>query len=254
MKPKIKQSNTPVCRAALVTGGTRGIGKACVYALARNGFRVAFCYKESSRAAQQIECELQSEGHAVIGYACDVTDYAAVTDLYASTAKTIGVIDTLVNNAGAAHRMLFTDESPDTFENVLAINLKSAMYVSRVYAPDMLSASFGRIINISSVHGTHGASMETVYSAAKAGLDGFTKALAKELSPSGITVNALAPAWVDTLMTRGFTASEKTAFLKAVSAQESTPQQAAAAVLKLASETAGHINGKILCIEKANRL
>ena len=243
-------TKTPEYRAALVTGGTRGIGQAAVYALARAGYRVAFCYKESSGLAAKMVADLQAEGRFVCAYRCDVSDFNAVSALYHDVKKTFGYIDTVVNNAGLAHKSLFFDETPESIEAVLAANLKGAMYVCRAFAPDMVQNGFGRIVNLSSVFGRCGASMEVVYSAAKAGILGFTKSLARELAPSNITVNAVSPGFIETDMNRALTESERAEFLKAVPANRAgTANEVAAAILFLASAQASYITGQDLGID-----
>ena len=234
-------------RTALITGGTRGIGQATVYAFARAGYRVVFCYKKSAAAAAEIVSELQNEGRYVCTYQCDVSDYTAVERLYSETKKVFGFIDTVVNNVGVAHQRLFTNETPASIDAGLADNLKSVLNVCRVFIPDMISAQFGRIISLSSVFASTGASMETLYSASKAGIEGFTRALAKELASSKVTVNAVAPGFIDTDMNQHLSIKERAQFLKTVPlGRAGTPEEIAPVILFLASKDAGYITGQVI--------
>ena len=161
---------------ALITGGSRGIGAAVVRAFAGAGYRVAFFYRSSEQAAQTLAGE--TGAYAI---RCDVSDSAAVQTACAEAARLLGHIDVLVNNAGIAQQKLFTDITDDDWAAMLSVNLSSAFFVCRAVLPDMISRRYGRIINVGSIWGQVGASCEVHYSAAKAGLIGLTKGLAKEV-------------------------------------------------------------------------
>lgn len=178
----------------LVTGASRGIGYAVARAFAERGDTVFATYKSTADTLPALEKEnLAGE---VIPVYCDVSDEESVKDLFAE----VGEVDVLVNNAGIAQFSLLSDISGNDWDRMLDTNLKSAFLCSREGSKDMIRRGFGRIINISSVWGIVGASCESHYSASKAGLCGFTRALAKELGPSGITVNCVSPGVIDTDM------------------------------------------------------
>ena len=179
-------------RVALVTGASRGIGAATALELAKNGFDVIVGYKENRDLALNTANEICLIGRRADIFCADVGDYDAVCKMKDFAAKTFGFVDTIVNNAGISHYKMFVDMTPG--------DLKGVFNVSRLFVPDMVSAMFGRIINVSSMWGLVGSSLETLYSAAKAGVIGFTKSLAKELGASGITVNAVAPGVINTDM------------------------------------------------------
>ena len=163
-------------RTALITGGSRGIGAAAVRAFARAGFRAAFFYRADEAAAQTVARET---GAAAIR--CDVSDPDRVRKACAEAEKTLGHIDALVNNAGIAQQKLLTDITDEDWRRMLDVNLSGAFYVTRAVLPGMISLKSGSIVNVSSVWGQVGASCEVHYSAAKAGLIGLTRALAKEV-------------------------------------------------------------------------
>ena len=243
--------NQPVnnIRTALITGGTRGIGKQAVYALAQNGYRVAFCYKNNDDLAQKIVSDCQKKGYFVCGFKCDVSDFNAVKNLKKEVSNVFGQIDTIINNAGISHKNLFVDETPKTVADVLSVNFNSVFNVTNAFAPDLISQQFGRIINISSVFGVHGASCESIYSSAKSAIIGLTKSLAKEFGSSNITVNAIAPGLIDTDMNSDLSDAEKSEFLSKLSIKRAgTVGEIADAICFLASNKAAYITGQVLNI------
>ncbi len=178
-------------RTALVSGASRGIGRACARALAESGYRVVVNYRERRQAAEDLAYSIG--GTAV---RADVSDREAVRRMF----EAAGNVDALVVNAGVALQKLFTDTTPEDWRRVFAVNVDGAYNLIQAALPHMIHEKWGRIVLISSVWGVHGASCEAAYSASKAALIGLTKALAKELGPSGITVNCVAPGVIDTDM------------------------------------------------------
>lgn len=186
-------------KTVVITGGTGAIGSMTAYLAVRQGWRVVFGYHQNQQAAENLLEDLLALGGEVEAVQGDLTkgeDRAALIER-------AGRIDLLVNNFGIAHYREFSQESDETIAEVLQQNLTSHMALTRLALPKMLAAHSGAIINISSVWGQTGGSCEVAYSAAKAGLIGFTKALAKELAPSGITVNCVAPGCVESRMLAG---------------------------------------------------
>lgn len=229
-------------RTALITGGSRGIGAAAVRAFARAGFRAAFFYRADEAAAQAVARET---GAAAIR--CDVSDPGRVREACREAEGTLGHIDALVNNAGIAQQKLLTDITDEDWRRMLDVNLSGAFYVIRAVLPGMISRKHGSIVNVSSVWGQVGASCEVHYSAAKAGLIGLTRALAKEVGPSGVTVNCVCPGVIQTDMLGGFTPGD----LKALAEETplgrlGTPQEVAAAILWLCQEDAAFVTGQVL--------
>ncbi len=234
-------------RNVFITGGTRGIGRGLTEAFAENGFGVAFCYKNSDALAKEIVAEFTARQVNVLAIECDVSDYKAVQRAYKEIKICFGFTDTVINNAGVSRYALFTDETEKDFDAVVNANLKSVFNVCNVFAPDMVSEKFGRIINISSVWGVCGASMETLYSMTKAGVIGLTKALSKELAPSGITVNSIAPGFIDTDMNSVFTEAERREIVNEIPVgREGDVKDIAAAALYLAGENSGFITGEVI--------
>ena len=232
-------------KTALITGGSRGIGAAIVRALAKQGWRVAFCYKSSGEAA----CQLAAETGAV-PIPCDVTDSGQVRAMVTEAARRLSHIDLLVNNAGVAFQGQLTDMTDDDWHFVLDTSLSAAFYTCRAAIPGMVSRRDGRIINISSIWGRVGASCEAAYSAAKAGLIGLSKALAKELGPSGITVNCLCPGVIQTDMLACYTPEDLAALADETPlCRLGTPEDVAAAVCWLAGDEAGFITGQVIGVD-----
>ena len=231
-------------KAVLITGGTGGIGRALVRAFAAAGYAVAFTYKSNTDAAEMLTREC---GALAIN-----ADGRIESDVIAAVERTVnelGRIDVLVNNAAVSSFSLLTDLSLEAWNDTLAVNLTAPFLFSRAVIPNMLTRHEGSIINISSMWGLVGSSCEAHYSASKAGLIGLTKALAKELGPSGITVNAIAPGVIDTPMNSHLDAESLAALC------EETPvgrlgraEEIAAAAVFLASDSARFITGEVMNI------
>ncbi|MBE5802473.1 MAG: SDR family oxidoreductase [Clostridiales bacterium] len=232
-------------KTALITGGSRGIGAAIVRAMSENGYRVAFCYKASQDAASRLAHET-----GAIAIPCDVTDSRQVQSMVAAALGQLGHIDVLVNNAGVAWQGLITDMTDDDWRAVLDTSLTAAFLTCRETLPGMISRRGGRIINISSIWGRVGASCEAAYSAAKAGLIGLTKALAKEVGPSGVTVNCLCPGVIQTDMLACYTPADLSALADETPlCRLGTPEDVAAAVCWLADDAAAFVTGQVIGVD-----
>ena len=230
----------------LITGGSRGIGAACVRAFAVQGDRVAFIYRSSEQAATSVAT---ATGAAAIR--ADVSDSAeAERAVREAEAALGGGIDVLVNNAGVAQIKLFTDLTDDDWRRMMATDLDGAFYVTRAAVRGMIARHSGRIVNIGSMWGKVGASCEVHYSAAKAGLRGMTMALAKELGPSGVTVNCVEPGVIETEMNVALDDKIKAELADATPlCRMGTPEDVAAAVRFLASDEASFVTGQCLGVD-----
>ncbi|MGN0519889.1 MAG: elongation factor P 5-aminopentanone reductase [Candidatus Fimenecus sp.] len=236
-------------KVAAVTGASRGIGAATALALADEGFAVAVLYQTNQAGADACVQSILTNGGQARAYRVDVTDSAAVAAVTAQIEREMGAVSVLVNNAGISEQKLFTEITDSDWERMLAVHLDGAFYMTRAFLPAMLHEKYGRIINIASMWGETGGSCEVHYSAAKAGLIGLTKALAKELAPSGITVNAVSPGAVDTDMMRML----GTEICKSVAEETpvgrlARPEEIADAVCFLANEKAAYITGQVLSV------
>lgn len=186
----------------IVTGGARGIGKAICIELAQNNYNVILSYNKSEKEAEMIKKQLQNYGYNIDVYKADVTKKSEVDKLMNYVVEKYKKIDVLINNAGISQIKPFADITEKDWDDMITTNLKSAFYTSQSVLSNMLQNQSGLILNISSIWGNIGASCEVHYSVSKAGLNGFTKALAKELGPSNIRVNAIAPGIIDTDMNK----------------------------------------------------
>ena len=195
-------------QVAIVTGASRGIGREIAKSLAKQNIKVIANYNNSEEKAIELKKELEAEGIVIDIVKADVSKREEIKNLVKYAIENYGKIDILINNAGISEYKLFTDETDDDWNRVINTNLYSAFAVSQEVIPNMVKNTNGCIINISSVWGMVGASMEVLYSVSKAGIDGLTKALAKELGPSNIRVNAIAPGIVDTDMCKNFNEEE----------------------------------------------
>lgn len=230
-----------------ITGASRGIGREAARLFAREGWRVAAGCRTHREEAQALCRSLQEAGCDSYTVCGDVADREAVSRMFDEIEERLGPVDALINNAGFAMQKLFQDTSPEEWERMLAVTLTGAYNCCRRALPGMLHKKRGSIVNVSSIWGMTGASCETAYSAAKAGLIGLTKALARELGPSGIRVNCVAPGVIETDMCAGF--SEETMGLlreEIPLSRIGTPREAAEAIVFLASERASFITGQVL--------
>lgn len=236
--------------AALVTGGGRGIGRAICLALAKAGFDVCINYAASAAAAEQTAEECKVFGVQAMTLQADVTDPAQCQALVETAAKTFGRLDVLVNNAGVTADKLILRMQEEDFDKVINANLKGAFFCCKTACKLMMRQRYGRIINISSVVGLHGNAGQSNYAASKAGLIGLTKSLAKEFAARGVTVNAVAPGFIETDMTAAMSDAAKEAALTAVPAGKiGHAEDVANAVAFLASAEAGYITGQVLCVD-----
>lgn len=195
-------------KTVFITGGSRGIGECAVYEFSRLGYNVAFTYFKSEEKAQEI---IKSTG--ACGIFCDVSKSDSVNNAIKIATEKYGKIDILINNAGISEFALFTDITDEAWHKMIDTNLSSAFYTSRAVLPQMISRKDGIIINVSSMWGQVGASCETHYSVSKAGMIGLTKALAKEVGPSGIRVNCVCPGTIDTEMNAHLSVGDKEALI-----------------------------------------
>lgn len=239
-------------KTAFVTGGSGGIGSAICFALSEAGYAVAVGYCSDKESAERICCEIQSREKTAAAVRCDITDCNSVHASIQFIKETLGTVEVLVNNAGTACISLFTDLTDAQVLRLVNENLIGAMLVSKAVLPDMINRHCGKIVNISSVWGETGASCEVVYSASKAGLIGFTKALAKETAPSGINVNCISAGLIDTKMNSELSADELSGLIDEIPAGRiGTPQDIAEAVRFLSSVRADYINGQTIRIDGA---
>ncbi len=231
-------------KVAIVTGGTRGIGHAITKALVDAGYSVAAFYHGNEEAAQQCAAETGAKV-----YKADVADYQACADACAAVEKDLGPVSILVNNAGITQDGFLHKMSPETWHKVIETNLTSCFNMSRAVITGMRERSFGRIINISSINGQKGQFGQTNYSAAKAGVLGFTKALAQESAAKGITVNAICPGYIETDMTAKIQKEVLDSIIRQIpAARMGKPEEIADLVVYLASDSAAFMNGATLTI------
>lgn len=236
-------------KTVLVTGGSRGIGKAIVYAFANAGYNVLLNYNRSEQSAKDIVNDLKDCTGVVEMFKADVTNREEVNAMVEYAVKEFGGIDVVVNNAGISQVGLFTDIEEEEWKRVIDVNLTGVFNVTQsALKQGMLSKKDGAIINISSIWGITGGSCEVAYSASKAGVIGFTKGLAKELAPSNITVNTIAPGAIATdMITKEF--SEKDIEIiknETPMGRLGTPEEIAKLVLYLASDDARYITGQVI--------
>jgi 3-oxoacyl-[acyl-carrier protein] reductase len=237
-------------KTALVTGAAGGIGSAAARAFAREGYNVIINYCRSKQAALVLEAELRAGGCDAMAVCADVADPAQVDGMFRRCAERFGGVDVLVNNAGIAQQKLFTDITQTDYDRMFDVHVRGCFNCCRVALPYMIRQKNGNIINIGSVWGMAGASCEAHYSAAKAAVAGMTKALAKEVGPSNIRVNCVAPGVIETPMNAQHSAETMEQLKEATPlGRLGTPEDVAGLILFLASEKAGFITGQIIGVD-----
>lgn len=225
----------------LVTGGSRGIGKAIAIALAQSGVKVALTYRVEKTKALSVVEEIKKNGGTALAVQLDQKYQDSIQDAVKMVRKKFGTIDILVNNAGIAQKKSFLEITVNDWEAMLAVNLRGPFFLCQQVLPDMIKAGWGRIVNMGSIGGQWGGKEQVHYAASKAGLINFTRSLAKLYGERGITSNAIAPGLVDTDMLVGLDVQKDLVV---------NPKEVASAVLFLVSDSAGSINGQTLNINK----
>ena len=235
----------------LVTGSSRGIGFGIAAAFAKTGHTVILNGRQDKARLDEAVAALRRDyGGQVSGFCADLSDYAGARGMFEAIEAAHGPVEILINNAGAAYFGLFNHMQPGEMSHVLANNLNTTLHASRLAVPHMIRAKAGCIINITSIWGIAGASCEVVYSAAKAGVIGFTKALAKEVAPSGIRVNAIACGAFETRMNDRLTAEEKADFTADIPmGRFGDPSEVGDLAVFLASEKAGYLTGQVITLD-----
>lgn len=237
-------------RVAIVTGASRGIGKAIALELAKRGANVIVNYVSSEKSAQEVVDQIELLGSKAIAMKADVSDFNQASELINHTVKEFEKIDILVNNAGITRDTLIMMMSEEDWDDVLRINLKGTFNCSKAAVKHMMRKRYGRIINITSVAGQMGNVGQTNYSASKAGQIGFTKALAREIAPRNVTVNAVAAGYIETDIWEGVPEDVRQGILGMIPMKrKGEPEEIAYAVAFLASDEAGYITGQCLGID-----
>ena len=237
-------------KVALVTGGSRGIGRAVCLELARQGADVAVNYAGNEAAAQETAQACRELGVRAVVLRADVADAAACDAMVAQVLEQLGRLDILVNNAGITRDGLMLRMPEADWDAVLDTNLKGAFHCMRASYKTMMRQKSGRVVNISSVVGLRGNAGQTNYSASKAGLIGLSKSLAKELASRGVTVNAVAPGFIETDMTAAMPQAAKDAMMPTIPMQRlGAPEDVAKAVAFLASDEAAYVTGQVLAVD-----
>ncbi|MBR4728383.1 MAG: 3-oxoacyl-ACP reductase FabG [Clostridia bacterium] len=235
---------------ALITGASGAIGGATALRLAAEGYAVAACYCQDAAGIERLAAKLASANAVFRCCRLDVTDAAAVNALFEELETQFAPIEVLVNNAGVAQQALLQDTTNADYDRLADVNLKGVFLCCRAAVPAMVRRKHGAIINVASMWGRAGASCEAVYSATKAGVIGLTQALARELAPSGVRVNCVAPGAIDTKMNDHFSAQEKAALAAEIPlGRFGTPEEVAAAIAFLASKDAGYITAQTLGVD-----
>lgn len=237
-------------KVALVTGASRGIGRAIAIRLAAEGAKVAINFAGNTEKAEAVKAEIEAAGGEALLVQANVADAVAVEEMVAKVVEVFGGIDVLVNNAGITRDGLLVRMKDEDFDAVLDTNLKGVFYCTKVVSKLMMKKRSGRIVNMTSVVGVNGNAGQTNYAAAKAGVIGFSKSAAKEFASRGITVNMVAPGFIDTDMTSVLSDKAKEAALAGIPLQRmGTPENVADAVAFLVSDQAAYITGQVIHVD-----
>lgn len=236
-------------KCALITGASGGIGSAIAVELAKD-FNIVACYNTDENGANELAEKLRAVNADFILCKADVSDSSQVKKVFADASDKFGGVSVLINNAGMAQQKLFTDITEDEFDRITAVNFKSVFNCCQCAVPFMVSQKSGKIINVSSMWGVCGASCETVYSATKAAVIGLTKALGKELAPSNVQVNCIAPGAIDTKMNNNLSEEDKSAFADEIPmGRFGKPEEIAKTVAFLASEGSDYITAQVITVD-----
>lgn len=237
-------------KTAVVTGGSRGLGRAICLELAAGGANVVLCYAGNEAAARETARAVEALGAKALAVRCDVSDAAQADALVKAAVEAFGRVDILVNNAGIARDNLIMRMSEADFDLVLSANLKGTFLCMKAVSRLMLKQRYGRIVNLSSVVALRGNAGQVNYAASKAGVIGMTKSLAKELASRGVTVNAVAPGFIETDMTAALPESARSAAQGSIPmGRLGAPEDVAKAVAFLASDAAAYITGQVLAVD-----
>ncbi len=248
--PDAAGADNATSRVALVTGSSRGLGRAIAERLGKGGYRVAVHYVNSAGPAEEVAQAIQAAGGEAHAFGADVSDPAACQELIKSVSKRFGGLDVLINNAGITRDGLVLRMKDEDWQSVLDTNLSSAFYLSKAALRGMLKSGTGRIVNLTSVVALRGNAGQANYISSKAGLIGLTKALATEYAGKGVTVNAVAPGFIESDMTASLSEELQEAYLQQIPAGRfGAPEDVAAVVAFLASVEAGYVNGQTVAVD-----
>ncbi len=233
-------------KTVLITGGSRGIGKSAAQLFYKNGYNVVINYNNSEKEALELSQKLSGS----LAVKCDISNENDVKEMLQKVIAHFGKIDVVINNAGVSFSKLVTETTIADWESLFGVNVTGTFLVSKYAAEHMIKNHSGKIINVSSIWGVSGASCEACYSASKGAVISFTKALAKELGPSGITVNAVAPGFIDTDMNKNISPEDREAFREETPLGKiGTPEDVSNLLLFLASDGADFITGQVIGID-----
>lgn len=237
-------------KVALVTGAGRGIGRAIAEALARDGYAVVVNYSRSEAAANEVVEELRRRGAEAVAVKADVADAAEVKNMFKTVTEQLGPVSVLVCNAGITRDNLLMRMKESEWDEVISTDLNSLFYCAKEAVRPMLKGRWGRIIAITSINGLRGSAGQCNYAAAKAGVTGFVKSLAREVAAKGITVNAIAPGFIETDMTSVLSEEIREKFIEQIPAgRPGLPQEVAETAAFLASDRAAYIQGQVIAVD-----
>lgn len=237
-------------KTALITGASRGIGKAAAELFAENGYAVIINYNKSEEEALNLVSEIRAKGKTAMAVKGDVSNPDEVSEMMKKISENFSSIDVLVNNAGISLQKMLTETTLEEWDNIFGITARGTFLVTKSVLPMMINKKYGSIINISSIWGNVGASCEVAYSSAKSALIGFTKALAKEVGPSGVRVNCLCPGVIDTDMNKMHSEETLSALCDETPLMRiGNPSEVAETILFLASEKSSFITGQVFSVD-----